>query len=77
MTAAVLLSVVFASLMTLPNPSPAWAADNAGMSVFPECGCVEGRCDVVGGGVGDLCRSARQAWSVRRRGGRSAPAPDA
>jgi hypothetical protein len=27
MTAAILLSMVFASLVTLLNPSPAWAAD--------------------------------------------------
>ena len=34
MTAAIVLAMVFASLMTLLSPSAAWAADIAGMSVF-------------------------------------------
>lgn len=38
MTAAIVLAMVFASLMTLLSPSAAWAADIAGMSVFLDSG---------------------------------------
>ena len=43
MTAAIVLAMVFASLMTLLSPSAAWAADIAGMSVFLDSACVDER----------------------------------